>query len=32
VRLGPYASANELSEIKQRLGDGGVSAQAVRIE
>jgi len=32
VRLGPYASANEISEIKQRLGIGGVTAQAVRIE
>jgi len=32
VRLGPYASASELSEIKQRLGNGGISALAVRVE
>jgi len=32
VRLGPYASASELAQIKQRLDNGGVTAQAVRIE
>jgi len=32
VRLGPYASADELSRIKQRLDDGGVVALAVHIE
>jgi len=32
VRLGPYASASELSEIKQRLGNGGLPALAVRVE
>jgi len=32
VRLGPYASANELSRIKQRLDDGGIVALAIHIE
>jgi len=32
VRLGPYVSAGELAEVKQRLGNGGLSALAVRIE
>jgi len=32
VRLGPYASASELTAIKQRLGNGGLSALAVRVE
>jgi len=32
VRLGPYTSAAELAKIKQRLGNGGLSALAVRIE
>jgi len=32
VRLGPYASAAELTDIKQRLGNGGLSALAVRVE
>jgi len=32
VRLGPYTSAGELTQIKQRLGNGGLSAMAVRVE
>jgi len=32
VRLGPYANADELTAIQQRLGDGGVTAQAVHTD
>jgi cell division protein FtsN len=30
VRMGPYATASELAEAKQKLGNGGLEALAIR--
>jgi cell division protein FtsN len=32
VRLGPYATASELELAKQKLGNGGISAVAIRVK
>jgi cell division protein FtsN len=32
VRLGPYATASELEQAKQKLGGGGISAVAIRVK
>ncbi len=32
VRLGPYATASELEQAKQKLGGGGVAAVAIRVK
>jgi cell division septation protein DedD len=32
VRLGPYATASELEQAKQKLGGGGVPAVAIRVK
>ena len=30
VRMGPYGTASELAEAKQKLGNGGLEALAIR--
>ena len=32
VRLGPYATASELEQAKQKLGGGGIAAVAIRVK
>jgi cell division protein FtsN len=32
VRMGPYATASELAEAKQKLGNGGLPALAIRAQ
>ena len=32
VRMGPYGSASELSEAKQKLGASGLPAVAIRMQ
>ncbi len=32
VRLGPYATASELEQAKQKLGGGGIEAVAIRVK
>lgn len=32
VRMGPYSSASELAEAKQRLADGGLPAVAIKVQ
>ncbi|MDR2871916.1 MAG: SPOR domain-containing protein, partial [Xanthomonadaceae bacterium] len=32
VRVGPYASAGELSDAKQKLSGGGLPAMAIRTQ
>ena len=32
VRMGPYGSASELAEAKQKLAGGGLPAMAIKVE